>query len=495
MFRYGAFRMTPFPLSATIRDMRYPLFLAALVLLQDAALATPTDDLIEQFKDEVQALPKDRNTSRGRIDMIVPLLQKREWDESKLEHLLTYLDQERLSGASEKLRAIAKSLGAELLKEQTARETDAMAQYKKVIGDALQGVMKAKTGKELDQVFAAAVKLSNDPQKWYRTPALSQKKQQLQECMSLTRSVQDLLTWLEGAGSRKNRSFVSLNTSADFSEWIPRSELVARIKELERLAEDSSADGTLNGEQWTKKVNALVGGIRTLDDLPGTLKAIDALPLSSSYGAPGLGVEELRAYATTYEQLKRGQASTITLPDRGLRPNQNAAVLQGVRDQLIAFALPRLLVLPEGTTLKPGETALTFLQHTLAQAKEKRDWLLLGRIVDVSQRFGLQVGTVTSDTAALSLFLAGTNQDRAQQYAQAVTSYLAALRTGSQIVPPEHIGELLAALKKKQPDEYESASRAFEEAYLRAQTGGPLLPFRPTGEAPPAPKVTVPAVP
>lgn len=487
--------MTPSTPSASIRGMKFPLVFAAMVALQGGGLATVTDDLIEEFKDEVQSLPKDKSIDRGRIDLIVPLLRKTEWSESKNEQLLTYLDQARLGGPTEKLRAIAKTLSAELRKEIELHDAALLAEFTKTIGDGIKAIMTAKSPKDLDQPYAAVVKLFNAHQRSFRLPQLTEKRQQLEECMNLLRSVQDALTPITGNGPRRMYSTVSLLTNVDFSEWVPRSELTQRVKELQQIIEITAADGSLNADQWTKKVNALIGGIKTLDDLAGTLKAIDALPLLSSYGAPSLGVEDLRSYATAYEQLKRGQASTISFPDRQLRPNPNTAILQGVRDQLVAYALPRLLMLPEGTALKPGETALTFLQRTLAQAKEKRDWLLVGRALDLSQRFALQIGTVASDSSALTLFLAGYNQDRAQQYSQAVTSYLAVLKTGSQIVPAEHVGELLAALKKNHPTEYETASRAFEEAYLRAHTGGLATPFRNTGDVPATPgsKVTVPA--
>ncbi len=373
---------------------------------------------------------------------------------------------------------------------------------KKTIADAVKRTLAAKTATELDEPIAAVNKLIRSTPRFARpgtSTTLSQLGQQLSQTANLIRLFQDYLTWLNAEGPRRTRPYLSLSGEFDLSEFVPRSEILVRMKDLEKLGEATGADPEISAEQWNKKVNELIAGVKKLDDLAGAVKAIDALraPISGySFGTRSTDVDDLRSFSITYDQLKRGQATSITLPNPTVHPGPNTAVLQTVRDQLIALALPRLLVLPEGTALKPGETPLTFLQHTMAQAKEKRDWPLLGRVVDVAQRFSFQVGTVTSDATALTLFLAGYNQDRAQQFTQATTSYLATLKTGSQIVPPEYVGELLAALKKNHPAEYESASEAFDEAYLRTQTEG--IPsgstsFRIPFETPPAPNVTVPA--
>jgi hypothetical protein len=484
--------------------MKIPLFLVAVVALHGVALATVTDDLIESLKDELRMVPRDAKGSfdRFKVDQLAALLAKTERDETANESLLTTLEQLSLTGPTDNLRALAKTLGRELKKEQAAREAAQIAELRKTIADAVKRTLAAKTPTELDEPFAAVNKLLRGNPRFTRAGTagtITQLNQQLGQAANLIRLFQDYLTWLNAEGPRRTRPYLSLSGEFDLSEFVPRSEILLRIKELEKLGEATGADPEVSAEQWSKKVNELIASVRTLDDLSGTLKGIDALraPSSSySFGTRSTDIDDLRSFSTTYDQLKRGQATSIMLPNPTAHPGPHTAVLQTVRDQLIALALPRLLVLPEGTALKPGETPLTFLQRTLAQAKEKRDWPLLGRVVDIAQRFSLQVGTVTSDATALTLFLAGYNQDRAQQYTQATTSYLATLKTGSQIVPPEYVGELLAALKKSHREEYDTASKAFDEAYLRTQTGGSAAgstSFRIPFETTPAPNVTVPA--
>lgn len=63
--------------------------------------------------------------------------------------------------------------------------------------------------------------------------------------------------------------------------------------------------------------------------------------------------------------------------------------------------------------------------------------------------------TSSSDSSALTQFLAGLNQEKAKQYSLAVASFQAALKTGSQIVSPELIGEHLEAIRAQYPTEFE----------------------------------------
>lgn len=66
-------------------------------------------------------------------------------------------------------------------------------------------------------------------------------------------------------------------------------------------------------------------------------------------------------------------------------------------------------------------------------------------------------GTVVAatDSTALTQFSAGLNQERAKQYAMAVISFQGALKTGSQLLPAEIIGDHLEAIKAAHPQEFE----------------------------------------
>jgi hypothetical protein len=55
--------------------------------------------------------------------------------------------------------------------------------------------------------------------------------------------------------------------------------------------------------------------------------------------------------------------------------------------------------------------------------------------------------------------LAATNLEQAQQFRAAVGYYLEALRTGSQSIPVEKIGEKLAAIRQAHPAEYEAGAK------------------------------------
>jgi hypothetical protein len=67
--------------------------------------------------------------------------------------------------------------------------------------------------------------------------------------------------------------------------------------------------------------------------------------------------------------------------------------------------------------------------------------------------------TSASDSAALTQFLAGLNQERARQFSLAVVSFQATLKTGSQLIPPETIGEHLEKIRAEHPQDFEQGMK------------------------------------
>jgi hypothetical protein len=125
-----------------------------------------------------------------------------------------------------------------------------------------------------------------------------------------------------------------------------------------------------------------------------------------------------------------------------------------LRDQLLLFAVPRLLGLPETQDAKPGETLPVYLLRLANTARETSDWGLLERLLERSQQVNAGAVFTPEDRAELPHFLAGINQERARQYALAVGSFEAALKTGSQIISPEVIGDHLDSIRKEHPQEF-----------------------------------------
>jgi hypothetical protein len=103
---------------------------------------------------------------------------------------------------------------------------------------------------------------------------------------------------------------------------------------------------------------------------------------------------------------------------------------------------------------------------------------LASRILDVSSDLRINVANPV-DEAAFTRFFAGLNQERAHFYSGAVVSYLAALDTGSQLIPVDMIGAHLAALKKKSSEDFsvgvKAASQTPDESLARLRKS--ILPL------------------
>jgi len=98
----------------------------------------------------------------------------------------------------------------------------------------------------------------------------------------------------------------------------------------------------------------------------------------------------------------------------------------------------------------------TYLQRILAEARKKEEWPLMKRVLECFVPFDPSGAFVsTNDRNTLQSFVTGLNQEKARQYAFAVSSYEAALKTGSQVIPAEMIGEHLENIRKNNPKEFE----------------------------------------
>jgi hypothetical protein len=263
-----------------------------------------------------------------------------------------------------------------------------------------------------------------------------------------------------------------LSSQYDFSEFIPRSELLEKVMGLEKRFGATivkAADVRVSAEEWQRSVQEVLSAVKTLEEMPVALDKLSKMRAPNTSYAISALQQEMQSLNASYQDILRGQGAIISLSSLRGSSDSNATVLTPLRGQLLQFALPRLLQLPAGKEVAKDETTINFLQRQMTQAKAEQDWSLVQRVIDLSQRLNLQVGLGPSDASALSLFLAGSNQERAKQYSLAVASYLATLKTGSQAIPAEHIGDLLAHIKQEHPAEFEQGSRPVVETPMSAE--------------------------
>jgi hypothetical protein len=109
---------------------------------------------------------------------------------------------------------------------------------------------------------------------------------------------------------------------------------------------------------------------------------------------------------------------------------------------------------------KPGETVDAYIQRVADQAKAAGDVPLMTRARDVQRWLGAggyQGGS--ENNPAITMFMAGQNQETAGQFMLAIMSYENALRIGRDDVPAKAIGDRLKALQTEHPGEFEEAMK------------------------------------
>ena len=116
--------------------------------------------------------------------------------------------------------------------------------------------------------------------------------------------------------------------------------------------------------------------------------------------------------------------------------------------------IPRYAGAPEGTKPQPGETAEDFLLRLSEEAKNRGDVKNTLRCREALQMMGKPNIFPSTDRAATSFLAAAKNQEKAGQIVLALTSYQAALKTGSDLIPADWIGQRLEVIKTEHPAEY-----------------------------------------
>lgn len=137
------------------------------------------------------------------------------------------------------------------------------------------------------------------------------------------------------------------------------------------------------------------------------------------------------------------------------------ALLSPVRGQLVKLALGRHVGAPPELKIKPDEGAQEFLDRVIVDAAARADFMLATRARATQNLLREGKTEVSKERSQAELFINGYNQERAGQFALAVTSYERALASGTDIVPPKAIGERLARIKAEYPREFEEGLQAF----------------------------------
>jgi hypothetical protein len=316
----------------------------------------------------------------------------------------------------------------------------------------------------------------------------------------LTNAYQFVAQWQDYLSARSSgNNQVALETLRNLSNsqrngdtFLPRSEILARLAELQKAAPVNSNSGMESPP--SNDFTEVYDGIKSLDDLEPALKKLRSQ--SNMNMNPGAELATLSLYASLYEASRNGLPPSLQLaPDNYFNPTLPPQ-FERIKAMLLIYMLPRYIG-AGAPAPNPNETVADYLARATDAAEGKQDWVSLQRIIEAETK----IARVQQMPQGTHYFLAGLNQEMAGQYTQAVTSYQYALREADDFVPVKVVGDRLAAIKKDHPAEYEEGMKTpptpmYNPAMMRAMMGYPLPGMNAApGVNPTRPSIPPPTVP
>ncbi len=386
------------------------------------------------------------------------------------------------TGRSDELVQVSGDLLDQAEKKRAAETVAYIERAEKTLQQTGETVLRAKEPKELDSSIQEIGRLI-DSTPTHNNPAntgLYRLTNRLKGAVPFLHRWQDYLQAQarqdpEAAGNIM-RSIASQTSISDDTPLVPRSEILARVPAepaSRELLTPNDADKQTEGETHAA-LREILAGTRTLDDIPAALGKLDELkkkPVRNPvFNAQASGLD---AAVSALEALQAARRSLQADAEFSIAVPQLHPVLTGssrgpeeeitrLRADLLALALPRVLGAGDEKPA-PGERLEAVLRRLVEAARQRGDWDMVLRGVELSRQLGTTPGAYTSsdlssEKEAFRQFRIGQTMESAGQAQQAAAAYLLALKTGVQDLPVSLIGERLGAIQKDHPQDYAAAN-------------------------------------
>ncbi len=453
--------------------MKFSLLSALAGAVATAAFAATPVEMLEQLRTNLSselrsALDKGNGENNQRLfqieSLLVEQLPSRELPEDQLSQVIQLLGQLRSLTRDPKSAELCQGLMVELRTLATARDRRFKEAFATTVKEALITGLKATVPKDVDAPLLA---LANIQKQANRTERISTGRgvdtQPLSTAISILTLWQDAM--LPRAGAPKNRNSLdqlesmTQNYAQQLGDLLPRSEFITLLNSGRGRLDPSLTKKPVGAAEINRQSTEILRGVKRLEDISSAVKAMEALASDPENGSTNNSpaLQTLRKIYKLHEELKAGMSVTLSSVETGSSSGDTDETV-AVKGLIIKFALPRVLNVTGDAMPKNSESVSDYLTRMLEESRRKSDWPLLAKVMDTAQSLKPNSLIATGDTAALRSMLAGINQERARQYAGAVAYYLAALRTGSQAVPSEVIGEKLEAIRKDHPQDYDAGN-------------------------------------
>jgi hypothetical protein len=273
---------------------------------------------------------------------------------------------------------------------------------------------------------------------------------------AFVRKWQDYLAAVQaGNGFEAHRILQELAGNSD-STIYPRSKI------LERLADQ--ATGTALKKTSLPLMDPASLTLDNLRVLVAQIAAIGDQNILFEHGEPNLrnAVDHL---ASAVEQTRAGdlksgvlatQFNGFSMLTHG-QVGDYSEVLTHLYEQVTIDALPGYISIPDDLKPFPQERLATYLDRVLKSAVAAKDWHLAYRVAQVRMQIGPWAGnpdTMIADFSGFRAMITAMDKEDASLWTEAVSGYLEALNSTSQLIPTKEIGARLNRIKAAHPEDF-----------------------------------------
>lgn len=322
----------------------------------------------------------------------------------------------------------------------------------------IEKAMSAKTAAELDEPLERLIRARSVWERWTPEDPADRSPRRTYEA-----GAEFLARWQEvivkrASGDFRGAGYIakSLAQTAQREPLYPRGKLLEIQQALEHPPADAAA-----------KPNSAADTILARMKTPGDIAANFA-----AFKASTANDDEHR-FHTVVNDLARIQAGAIAFENGDL--NEAWTATQGgfdkhpkvpeLRAQLKASVISAVLRTDGESTLRPGEGGGEFAVRLAREARDRKDWSRVRELLEAPlSRYNLASSFAPGDLPAIRSFFAARNLEAAGVWHEAVASYVAALKTGSEFVPSTEIAKSLDAIRRGHPDDFARGTSAAKSA-------------------------------
>lgn len=376
------------------------------------------------------------------------------------------------------VKQAATKLLEEIRREETEAEAARIAEAEALIKRIQQAVKSAKEPSDLDELLADLSKRK------LRRP-IGQSEEVRNLYASLESAPEFVATWQNYLSAVKvnhsNEIRMALDTllsGEKMDRFMPRSEILAIQRKY---------------QPGTSEIIGIVTGIGSLEEIPAAMNKLRDVNTPDDYITVSNLIGPLSHLDEKYREWKLGLPVMLPMNWQGGNAlvSEIDAKMSELRAEFMKLAIPRHVKAPEGTSAKPGETVVAFIDRLEEEAIKAEDPSLALRVRELQMLMSRGSSQTSVDLTGINSYYAAKNQEEAKQFELAVISYQQALKSGADLIPVKTIGARLEIIEQEHPAEYKAGMDRFLDPppsrYEQSNRDG-MPPGRTPSPAPAPPK-------